>query len=81
MKVGAAVDGATGPDARDLRVTLVGSAFYSVMKAGCYFPHLALKLVQKATTTHEGLPGFLLLASSARTCMLCIFMFNSRNVM
>jgi len=46
---------------RDLSVALVGSAFYSVMEAGCYFPPLALKQVQTATTTHEGQTAFPLL--------------------
>ncbi len=48
---------------RDLSVTLEESAFYSIMEAGCYFPHLALKQVQTAMTTHEGHTGFPLLAS------------------
>lgn len=58
---------------RDLSVTLVGSAFYSVMKAGCCLPHLALKQVQTATATHEGQTGFPLLASCGRTRKLYIF--------
>lgn len=57
---------------RDMRVTLEGSAFYSIMEAGCYFPHLALKQVQTATTTHEGQTGFPLLASCGRTHKLFI---------
>lgn len=57
---------------RDLNVTLEGSAFYSIMEGGCYFPHLPLKQVQMATTTHEGQTGFPLLASSGRTRKLFI---------
>lgn len=57
---------------RDLSVTLEGSAFYSIMEAGCYFPHLALKQVQTTTTTHEGRTGFPLVASSGRTRKLFI---------
>lgn len=51
---------------RDPNVTLIVSAFYSIMEAGCYFPHLALKQVQTAMTTHEGQTGFSLLASFGR---------------
>lgn len=58
---------------RDLSVALVGTAFYSVMEAGCYFPHLALKQVQTATTTHGGQTGFPLLASSGRARKLYIY--------